>query len=252
MRKAVAVVTSVPLVISLFFTIPANAAAPIDYHYWKLQQPDGLAISSSQLLAGYHSVYFYRTGRGQAFMDTKTGTVTTHSEHPRTELIEQLRGSDTAWDWTGTNSMTNRAAVTLQGGPNGSTTIGQIFNNDNSIPLVELEYEAEPNSAGGNFTVLYEECKGHGTYTKSSMKIALRSQFTYALSLSHGVATVSINGVQIFSHKPSTSLKGKNFYFKCGDYDQTATQGPVITVPYTIVELYNVTLLHDPPASGSR
>jgi len=245
MRKAVAVVTSVPLVISLFFTIPANAAAPIDYHYWELQQPDGKTISSSRLLAGYHSVYFYRVGRGQAFMDTKTGTVTSGSKHPRTELREQNRGSDTAWDWTGTNSMTNRAAVTLQGGgPKGSTTIGQIFNNDNSIPLVELEYEAEPNSAGGNFTVLYEECKGHGTYTKSSMKIALGSQFKYKLSLSQGIATVSINGVQIFSHKPSTSLAGKNFYFKCGNYDQTATKGPVIQLPYTVVELYNVTLVH--------
>jgi hypothetical protein len=152
-------------------------------------------------------------------------------------------GSNAAWSWNGTNTMTNQAAVTLQGGgSSGSTTIGQIFNSTDSIPLVELEYTATPNSIGGNFKLLYEEAKGAGTYTDLSTTAALGSKFTYQMSLSGGVASVSINGSQVFSKTPNFS--GKTFYFKCGDYDQTATSGSVSTTPYTIVELYSVNVVH--------
>lgn len=222
-----------------------SAAANIDYHIWSLQQPDGSTISSSTLVSGYSSKYFYAASDGgQAFMDPKTGSTTSGSSHPRSEMREQTTsGSNAAWSWNGTNTMTNQAAVTLQGGgSSGATTIGQIFNSTDSIPLVELEYTATPNSKGGNFKILYEEAKGAGTYTDLSTKAALGSKFTYQMSLSGGVATVSINGSQVFSKKPSFS--GKTFYFKCGDYDQTAISGSVSTTPYTIVELYSVSVVH--------
>jgi len=139
--------------------------------------------------------------------------------------------------------MTNTAAVTLQGGgSNGSTTIGQIFNSTDSIPLVELEYTSKANSKGGNFKILYEEAKGGGTYTDLSAKASLGSKFTYEMSLSGGVVKISINGSQVFTKKPSFS--GKKFYFKCGNYDQTATSGSVSTKAYTVVELYNVKVVH--------
>ncbi|WP_187274057.1 polysaccharide lyase family 7 protein [Paenibacillus sp. N3.4] len=223
-----------------------SAAPSIDYHVWSLQQPDGSTISSSQLVSGYTSKYFYTASDGgQAFMDPKTGTTTSGSSHPRSEMREQTTsGSNAAWSWTGTNTMANTAAVTLQGGgSSGSTTIGQIFNSTDSIPLVELEYEASPNSNGGNFKLLYEEAKGAGTYTDLSTKAALGSKFTYEMSLTGGVATVKINGSQVFSKKPSFS--GKQFYFKTGNYDQTATSGSVSTTPYTIVELYSVNVVHN-------
>ncbi|WP_173217250.1 polysaccharide lyase family 7 protein [Paenibacillus alba] len=223
----------------------ASAAPNIDFHIWSLQQPDGSTISSSTLVSGYTSKYFYTASDGgQAFMDPKTGSTTSGSSHPRSEMREQTTsGSNAAWSWNGTNTMTNQAAVTLQGGgSSGATTIGQIFNSTDSIPLAELEYTATPNSKGGNFKVLYEEAKGAGTYTDLSTKAALGSKFTYQMSLSGGVATISINGSQVFSKKPSFS--GKSFYFKCGDYDQTATSGSVTTTPYTIVELYSVSVVH--------
>lgn len=222
-----------------------SAAPSIDYHIWSLQQPDGSTISSSQLVSGYSSKYFYTASDGgQAFMDPKTGATTSGSSHPRSEMREQTTsGSNAAWSWSGTNTMTNTAAITLQGGgSSGATTIGQIFNSTDSIPLVELEYQANANSKGGNFKILYEEAKGAGTYTELSTKAALGSKFTYEMSLSGGVASVKINGSQIFSKTPSFS--GKKFYFKTGNYDQTATSGSVSTTPYTIVELYSVSVVH--------
>jgi hypothetical protein len=242
MSKGLAVIS---LAAALIAATPVSAAPNIDFHIWSLQQPDGSTISSSQLVSGYSSPYFYvASDGGQAFMDPKTGSTTSGSSHPRSEMREvTTSGSNAAWSWTGTNTMTNTAAVTLQGGgSSGKTTIGQIFNSTDSIPLVELEYEATPNSKGGNFRLLYEEAKGAGTYTDLSTTASLGSQFTYQMSLSGGVATVSINGTQVFSKKPSFS--GKKFYFKCGDYDQTATSGSVTTTPYTIVELYSVNVVH--------
>jgi hypothetical protein len=236
-------------VLSLAFALTAatsvSAAPNIDYHIWSLQQPDGSTISSSQLVSGYSSKYFYTASDGgQAFMDPKTGTTTSGSSHPRSEMREvTTSGSNAAWSWTGTNTMTNQAAVKQQGGgTSGSTAIGQIFNSTDSIPLVELMYTATANSKGGNFKLLYEEAKGAGTYTDLSTKAALGSKFTYEMSLSGGVATVKINGSQVYSKKPSFS--GKKFYFKTGNYDQTATSGSVSTTPYTIVELYSVNVVH--------
>ena len=63
------------------------------------------------------------------------------------------------------------------------------------------------------------------------------------MSLSGSVATVYLNGTSVFSKKPSFS--GKTFYFKCGDYDQTAVSGSNTTTPYTIVELQSVSIVHN-------
>ncbi|MCZ8510951.1 polysaccharide lyase family 7 protein [Paenibacillus filicis] len=139
--------------------------------------------------------------------------------------------------------MTNSAAVTLQGGgTSGKTTIAQVFDSTGGFPLCELEYTANANKNGGNFQVLYEEASGSGTYTYFSNAAALNTTFNYELSLSGGVLTVYINGQSVYSHSPN--LSGDKFYFKCGNYDQTATSGTVTTTPYTIVELYSVNVVH--------
>jgi hypothetical protein len=153
-------------------------------------------------------------------------------------------GSNAAWSWSGTNTMTNTAAVMQQGGgSSGKTTIGQVFDSTDSIPLAEFEYTDTPNSKGGNFQILYEEAKGAGTTIYLSNTAALNSEFTYEMSLSGGVLTIYLNGQQVYSHTPSYS--GKQFYFKAGDYDQTAVAGTVTTTPYTIVELYSVHVVHN-------
>jgi hypothetical protein len=74
--------------------------------------------------------------------------------------------------------------------------------------------------------------------------VALNTPYSFQLSLTNGVLTVSLNGTQIYSHTPSASILSKTFYFKCGSYDQTTSSGAVTTTPYTIVENYSINVVH--------
>jgi Alginate lyase len=228
--------------------VTAVPAASIDYSIWSLQEPSGsgtspTTISPSQLVAGYSDAYFHKAADGgQAFIDTKTGITTSGSTHCRTELREMTSsGAQAAWAPSGTNTMDVTGKVTLLGGgANGKVTVGQVFNSDDSIPLCELMYSA---SVGG-FVLLYEEAKGAGTPVDLGTPVALNAPYSFQLSLTNGVLTVSINGKQAFSHTPSASILANKFYFKCGNYDQTTMAGAVTTTPYTIVENYSVNVVH--------
>jgi hypothetical protein len=168
-------------------------------------------------------------------MDTMTGLTTTGSVHPRCELREK-----TTWLANGENTLTVSGHVAQIGGDgSGSTTVGQVYNADDSIPLAELIY-----LGSGKFEVLYEETKGGGTYTPTTASAALGTDYTYELSLSAGKLTVTIDGAVVFSKTPSVAVANNNFYFKAGDYDQTAKAGTVSTVPYTIVENSKIQIVH--------
>ncbi|MBL3940656.1 polysaccharide lyase family 7 protein, partial [Bacteroides thetaiotaomicron] len=41
-----------------------------------------------------------------------------------------------------------------------------------------------------------------------------------------------------------SSFDGESFYFKAGDYDQTAVSGTPLTTPGTVVKFYALTLTH--------
>jgi hypothetical protein len=221
----------------------------IDFSIWSLQEPSGsgtspTTISPSQLVAGYSDAYLYKAADGgQAFMDTKTGITTPGSTHCRTELREMTSsGAHAAWAPSGTNTMDVAGKVTLLGrGSNGKITVGQVYNSNDSIPLCELMYSA---SAGG-FVLLYEEAKGGGTVADLKTPVALNTPYSFQLSLTNGVLTVSINGTQVYSHTPSASILAKKFYFKCGNYDQTTVGGAVTTTPYSIVENHYINVVHN-------
>jgi Alginate lyase len=221
----------------------------MDFSIWSLQLPSGLGhspttIPPSQLVAGYSGPYFYKAADGgQAFMDTKTGITTPGSQHCRTELREMTSdGAPAAWVPSGTNTMDVTGKVTLLGGGSaGKVTVGQVFNSNESIPLCELQYSA---SAGG-FVLLYEEAKGKAESIDLRTPVTLNTPYSFQLSLSNGLLTVSINGKQVYSRTPSAAYLAKKFYFKCGNYDQTATAGEVTTTPYTIVENYCIHVVHN-------
>jgi len=128
----------------------------------------------------------------------------------------------------------------LGGGSSGTVTVGQVYNSDDSIPLCELQYSG---SVGG-FVLVYEEAKGGGNTIDLQTTVDLNTQYDLQLSLTNGMLTVSINGQQVYSHTPSANILTKNFYFKCGNYDQTTTAGEVTTTPYTIVEIYSLNVVH--------
>jgi hypothetical protein len=207
-------------------------AGAIDWSPWSLQEPDGTTRTT---LAGAHDSYFFSDGVFQSFVDTATGDTTSGSQHPRTELREK-----STWKASATNTLDVTGKVTmLGGGSSGKTTVGQVFNDTDSIPLLELVYLAD-----GTFEVLYEEAKGAGTYTALSASAPIGAEFTYRLALSSGQLTVSIGGTSRFTMTPSATVSGNDFYFKAGNYDQTAVAGTVTTTPYTIVDLASIVISH--------
>jgi hypothetical protein len=224
------------------------SAPPIDFTIWSLQLPIGsgtspLTITPAQLLAGFSDAYFYLgADGGQVFMDPATGITTSGSTHCRTELREMTAaGAQAAWSATGTNTLTVTGQVLqVGGGAGGHTAVGQVYNSTDSIPLCELEYSTQL----GGFELLYEEAKSAGTTVDLKTPVALGQPYTYTLALSGGTLTATLNGTQVYVHTPSAQVAANAFYFKCGNYDQTATAGPVSTTPYSVVEINAITVVH--------
>jgi hypothetical protein len=217
---------------------------PIDFRAWKLQLPIGsgtspTTISSAQLLAGFSNDYFYiAADGGQAFMDPATGITTSGSKHCRTELREQTPGAgDAAWPSSGRHSMTVQGQVVKLGG--GSIAVGQLFNATDSIPLCELQY-----TSGQGFSLLYEEAKGGGSSTDLKTAVALNTRYSFVLAMVDGKLSVSINGKEVFTRTPSAGILDNEFYFKVGNYDQSSSAGTPSTTPYSIVEAYQVDVVH--------
>jgi hypothetical protein len=136
--------------------------------------------------------------------------------------------------------MTVSGKVLKLGDPRGNITVGQVFNPADGVPLCELMYSG--NRAG--FQLFYEEAQGSSSTTDLKTPVALNSPYTFMLSLSNGILTVTINDQQVYTHTPSAGVAAKRFYFKYGNYDQSASAGPISTVPYSIVENYSAVVVH--------
>jgi hypothetical protein len=222
--------------------------ATIDFSIWSLDEPSS-PTTIFPVVAGHTDCYFYKAADGaQAFMVPKTGITTPHSTHCRTELREMTSsGAHAAWAMSGTNTMEVTGKVTLLGGgSSGKVTVGQVHfvgsNSTDSIPLCELVYSASHRG----FVLLYEETRGAGARNIDDLQtpVALNTPYSFQLSLTNRILTVSINGKQVHSCTPSPKSFNKRFYFKCGNYDQTTIAGAVTTTPYTIVEIYSINVVH--------
>ena len=216
---------------------PDGGVHRIDLSGWELQLPTGPTGHPNTVtnLSGYSSIYFHVDGSGAVnFMDPPTGTTTSGSLHPRSELREVTSG----WSATRTNRLSVTAQVTQV--PS-KVTIGQIFQAPSapSKPLLELEY-----NKGGQLRLLLEKTNQGGSANFYDVgSVVDGSEFTYELSLSGGVIEITVDGkVSTFALPPTFS--GESFYFKCGDYDQTATKGSPGTAPGTVVKFYDVTVVH--------
>jgi len=86
---------------------------------------------------------------------------------------------------------------------------------------------------------------GRGYYptTYTITNVPLGKPFNYELSLTGTTITVTVNNVvQMFAI--DSSFDGESFYFKAGNYDQTAVSGTPLTTPGTVVKFYALTLTH--------
>jgi hypothetical protein len=223
---------------------PAPGGTPIDFRIWSLQLPTGsgtspTTISSSQLLAGYTSPYFYKaTDGGYMFMSPQAGVTTPGSQHTRTEMRENSPGGGQAsWPSTGTNEMSVTGKVHKVGG---TVAIGQLFIGTDSIPLCELFYIGSTNQ----FQLLYEEAKGAGENIKLNTGTPLNTMYTFKLALNNGQLIVTINDKVAYTRRPGAGTLGKRFYFKVGNYEQRSVRGTPTTTPFTVVQVYKAEVVH--------
>ncbi|CAJ0857879.1 polysaccharide lyase family 7 protein [Ralstonia flatus] len=205
-----------------------------------LQLPTGSSgsittVSGTKLAAGYtNPTYFYTDSSdgSMVMMDPTQGWTTSGSLHPRTELRES-----TIWPSTGTNKLNATVAVTQV--PD-HTTIGQIFQGTGpSKPLCELQVT----SSGGVQLLLENTNQGGSATIYPITTVPVASTFDYELSLSGSTITVTVNGT-VSTFTMDSSFVGESFYFKAGDYDQTAVSGTPLTTPGTVVKFYALTLTH--------
>jgi hypothetical protein len=217
-----------------------------DLSKWTLQLPTGstgnpTTISSSQLQGpnGYQNRYYFYTDKtdgSMTLMDPTKGVTFSGSSHPRTELKEVTSGG---WSTSGTNILSATIKVTQL--PD-HTTIGQIFQAAPAPnkPLMELMYYKD-----GTIKALIEKTNQGGSSTLYTVgKVSLGTQFSYSLSLTGKTIKVTINGTANTFALPSTFV-GENFFFKAGNYDQTATAGTPGTTPGTVVKFYSLSVTHN-------
>jgi len=219
---------------------PGGAASgfTIDYSIWQLQLPTGDFVQPNGLKAYADSYFKKASDGGQLFNDPSQGASTGGSDHARTELREMKQGSGASWSGSGTNTLTVRGkAIKCT-----SCTIGQIFHGDIAT-LAELQYSSD---GGGTMKLFYEEQKGQGEAPKDvGVKVPLGQTYTFVMSLSKRVLTVTVNGHVGYTRTPSADVFSPDtFYFKAGNYDQTTTVGAVSNDVHSQIEDYSIGVVH--------
>jgi hypothetical protein len=207
---------------------------------FKLQLPTGSSgkvdtVSGADLAAGYTHPYYFHTDSSDGAMvmiDPVQGWTTSGSKHPRTELRENA-----VWTTAGINKLDATVAVTRV--PH-HTAIGQIFQGTgHSKPLCELQV-----SAAGEVRLLLEDSSHGGRSTMHTIAtVPPGARFNYELGLTGTTITVTVDGV-VQTFAMDSSFDGASFYFKAGDYDQSAVSGTPLTTPGTVVKFYALTLTH--------
>lgn len=214
-----------------------------DLSHWRLTLPTGTAgnpdtISTSRLVSGYTSQYFYTGSDGaMVFWCPVTGVTTSGSSYPRTELRETM-SDGSVYNWSPTaGTATLNATLALNRVPStGKVTVGQILGvgtgGTTSGPLITLVYKydftigtgileaAVRSTPGGTTTTHYTVATGIPLNTKFSYQIQVRPDMTLS---------VQINGVTKYSAPIDPSWTSQGMYFKAGDYVQdnvgTSTEG---------------------------
>jgi hypothetical protein len=214
-----------------------------DLSVWDLQLPIGPAgnpttITSAALQAGYTSTYFHTdSSSGALDFYTPEGngcTTTANSSSCRTELREETTGGvDAAWPDTGTNTLSATLAVTSVAGSPKGVVFGQIHfaSAISNKPLIELFYS----SSGAIEAGVEQTLSGGNEKTTQLGSVPVGQKFSYTISLSANVLTVTINGKTTGIANPFPANLA--YYFKAGDYGQG-------TAPGDSVSFYALSIVH--------
>lgn len=211
----------------LLGTVPP--AGNFDMSHWKLTLPidssgnrSGKAaeISSAQLASGYNSTWFKtQSDGGMVFTAPILGATTPGSSYPRSELREQIVTGSSSINWYTTSESVMEARVAVNRLPSAAkkVVIGQIHGYD-APPLLKLRYAIASNGLGRLDALVKPTPTGNDITYPLSTNLPLNSTFTYKVTLSRGVLSMSLNGGTPQRHVLDSSWAGIGLYFKAGMY----------------------------------
>jgi len=209
-------------------------AGNFDMSHWKLTLPvnstggssgSAAEISSTSLVSGYTSTWFRtQSDGGMVFTAPVKGATTSGSSYPRSELREQMVTGSDRINWTSTSEAVMDARLAINNVPSstGKVVVGQIHGVD-AAPLVKLRY-FRSSSGVGRLDALV---KPTPTSTSDvsyplSTNLPLNTRFTYNITVSGGVLSMSVNGGTPQRHVISSEWAGIGFYYKAGVYTQAS------------------------------
>jgi hypothetical protein len=199
----------------------------IDLATWNLTIPVGTpsrVIDTPRLVGGYSDRYF-RSGDTLFFWSPVTGSTTTNSEFPRSELRETFNdGRLRNWTYPQADNALKATLAINQMPSSGRVVIGQIHIYQGKGPLLKIEYLYDAGKKKGDVVAKYRQKPGSDdTAIIIAKDIALNEQFSYNVNLSSaGYLQVSAENYS-WGKQLSSSWKDKRLYFKAGVYTQDNT-----------------------------
>ncbi|AHL34422.1 alginate lyase [Pseudomonas brassicacearum] len=215
----------------------------IDLSSWNLTIPEGApakVIETPRLVKGYSDKYF-RSGNTLFFWAPVTGSTTSKSEFPRSELRETYRdGRLRNWTYPEAEHRLSASLIVNQMPSEGRIVIGQIHIYQGKGPLLKVEYLYDPPKKTGRVVVNYRLKPNSADRTVVIAEgVDLKQKLSYEVRLSPaGYLKVSAQGNQ-WGKQLSSSWKNKLLYFKAGAYalDNTGYKSEGAQVTFSRLEV---------------
>ncbi|MBB4864509.1 hypothetical protein HNP46_003374 [Pseudomonas nitritireducens] len=205
----------------------------IDLTTWNLSvptDPSPTEVSTEQIARGYESRYFRRDGGQVVFWVPVTGSHTSDSVFPRSELRETLTDGEVSnWYYNqGDNEL--RVTMSVQQVPSkNKIIIGQIHSRSpytgDGEPLVKLQYHYFPDQQSGRLEALVRNHPDDSASINVPLldKVALDQRFNYSLRVTSvgnlAIRVEASDGRANYYRKIlSTTWSKQLLYFKAGAY----------------------------------
>ena len=208
---------------------PAVVINMIDLNTWNLTIPEQVparTIETRLVKADYRSPYFYRSGTTLLFWAPVTGTSTSNSPYPRSELRETFAdGKQRNWLYKEGNHRLAASLAVTQVPSSGKIVIGQVHSKDNPTPYIKLQYQLVQGVGYVNLELRRKPGDIKSPVVMTYRSMPLNTRFNYAIDISRkGDLKVSIDGLT-YTDKIDPAWASKRFYFKAGVYTLD-NQGP--------------------------
>ncbi len=209
----------------------------IDLSTWNLTLPVGSPariIETPRLVDSYSDAYF-RSGNTLFFWAPVTGSTTSKSEFPRSELRETFKDGELRnWTYPEANHRLTASVAVNKVPSEGRVIIGQIHIYQGKGPLLKVEYVYDKSRKTGAIIANYRLKPGSSdTKVVIGEGVDLNQRFTYEVRLSAKGALQVTAGDNRWSKQLSKSWQNKKLYFKAGAYaiDNTGykTEGAQVT-----------------------